>query len=79
MKKLISFALSCAMILSLAACGKGETQSGGSQGGGAQASSGSGSQTVTALFWPSPRRPKDTKLPPENLLSAPTANVRILS
>lgn len=47
MKKLISFALSCAMILSLAACGKGETQSGGSQGGGAQASSGSGSQTVT--------------------------------
>ena len=47
MKKLISFALSCAMILSLAACGKGETQSGGSQGGGAQPSSGSGSQTVT--------------------------------
>ena len=47
MKKLISFALSCAMILSLAACGKGETQSGGSQGGCAQPSSGSGSQTVT--------------------------------
>ena len=40
---------------------------------------GGDAKTVTAFFWPSPRRPKDTKLPPENLLSVPTANVRILS
>ena len=47
MKKLISLALSCAMILSLAACGGGqETPNSGNQSGGSQPAGGSSSQGV---------------------------------